>query len=83
MSGMQSEEKKIREAMAILGARKSERKTAAALANGAATRFRAKPLSEIVCTCEGGESKVRADHRGTCARWRAIRYREMRGLPVE
>ncbi len=80
---MDSEAKKIREAMAIIGARKSEKKTAAALANGAATRWPRKPLAEIVCTCEGGASVKRADHRGTCAKWRAIRYREMRDLPLD
>jgi hypothetical protein len=42
-----------------------------------------KKLSDIPCTCSGGDSTTRTDHAGTCARYHAIRYREMRGLPME
>jgi hypothetical protein len=80
---MDSEAKKISEVMAIIGARKSEKKAAASRANGAATRWARKPLAEILCTCGGGASVKRADHRGTCPKWRAIRYREMRDLPLD
>jgi len=72
----------VSEAARALGSIKTAKKSASSARNIAGVNP-LKPLSAIPCTCDGGESKVRADHRGTCARWRAIRYREMRGLPIE
>ena len=37
------------------------------------------PLAEIVCTCGHGDS---INHPTTCARGRAIRYRQAKGLPL-
>jgi hypothetical protein len=69
---MESEEKKIREAMAIIGRRKTEAKAAAARANGAATRFAEKPLADLPCNCGATEDSA---HRATCPRGRAYRRR--------
>jgi hypothetical protein len=73
---------KVSEAARALGSIKTPKKSASSRQNIAGANP-LKPLADIPCTCGGGESKVRADHRGTCAKWRAIRYREMRDLPLD
>jgi hypothetical protein len=69
------------EAARLLGSIKTPKKTASSRRNV----VKANPLkllAEIPCNCAGGESKARKDHKGTCPKYRAIRYREMRGLPL-
>ena len=64
-----------------LGSIKTPKKTEASRRNIAGANP-LKPLSEIACNCDGGASNRRADHRGTCPKYRAIRYREMRSIPI-
>jgi len=46
-----TEAQKISEAMGLLGKRSTPKKRNAALTNGAATRWQAKPLEELKCVC--------------------------------
>jgi hypothetical protein len=61
-----------------LGSVRSERKAQAARENGKKGGRQIKPLETIACTC-GGEG---LEHRSTCPRGRAIRYRRKKGLPL-
>ncbi len=69
------------EAARALGSIKTAKKSASSRQNIAGANP-LKALSEIPCNCEGGASTRRNDHRGTCPKYRAIRYREMRGLTL-
>jgi hypothetical protein len=65
-----------------LGSIKTPKKAASSAANIAKANP-LKSLAEIACKCDGGASNVRSDHRGHCPKYRAIRYRELKGLPLE
>jgi hypothetical protein len=70
-----------------LGSIKTPKKTASSSENvkraTEARKAQRKTLKEIPCTCGGGDSVVRSDHAGTCPKWRAIHYREKKGLPLD
>jgi hypothetical protein len=72
---MSNEEKLISEAMRALGRRTSEKKKAAVARNNAATRFQAKPLDELACTC----GQCPDNPKTSCPRGRAIRRRMAAG----
>jgi len=67
------------DAARILGSVKSERKAASSAANGAATRFKAKPLAELECKC----GKCPGEPKTYCPRGRAIIRRRAAGQPIE
>lgn len=67
------------EAARLMGSASSEKKRLAAIKNSEHTRFKAKPLSELACTC----GKCPDDPKTTCPRGRAIRRRKAKGLPLE
>jgi hypothetical protein len=71
-------DEKIREAMSLLGKSRSEKKLRALAENRKNTLFKPKPLSEIACNC-GGRG---LEHKSTCPRGRAIRYRKKKNLPL-
>jgi hypothetical protein len=76
---MANEEEVISEAMRLLGRRTSEKKKKTSARNGERTRFQAKPLSELVCTC----GQCPDNPKTKCPRGRAIRRRQAAGLPLE
>jgi hypothetical protein len=61
--------------MRALGRRTSEKKKAAVARNNAATRFQAKPLDELACTC----GQCPDNPKTSCPRGRAIRRRMAAG----
>ena len=67
-----------REVFAALGRVRSEKKAASSRENGKKGGKKVKPLIEIPCTC-GGEG---LEHKSTCRRGVAIRYRTKKGLPL-
>lgn len=69
------------EAARALGSIKTAKKSESSRRNIAGANP-PKPLAEIRCNCEGGASNQRGDHLGTCPKYRAIRYRERKGLPL-
>ena len=70
-----------REAARLMGQASSERKKAAARANAQHPRNRpVKPLAEIPCSCEAGDSLE--GHKSTCLRGRAIKRRREKGQPL-
>jgi hypothetical protein len=79
---MKSKTRSASEAARELGSIKTEKKSATSAANIAGANP-LKPLADIPCTCGGGDSKKRSDHRGTCPKYRAIYYREKRNLPLD
>jgi hypothetical protein len=58
----------ISEAMGLLGRRKSEKKRAAVAQNNVGTRFKAKPLDALACTC----GQCPENPKTYCPRGRAI-----------
>jgi hypothetical protein len=62
-----------------LGSVKTEKKAAASRENGKKGGGQIKPLEKIACNC-GAEG---LEHRSTCPRGRAIRYRRKKGLPMK
>jgi hypothetical protein len=71
----------VREAMRIIRSVNSEAQQQASRANGkkgGRPVGSIKPLKKIECTC-GGRG---LEHKSTCPRGRAIRYRQARGLPL-
>jgi hypothetical protein len=72
-------EQTIREVMAHLGRATSERKKMTSADNGKLGGRPLKPLKKIACNC-GGKGH---DHKASCPRGRAIRYRQKHGLPLE
>jgi len=66
------------EAAAALGRIKTENKAKHAGENGAKGGRPYKPLEEIACTCGEGVEQ----HKSTCLRGRAIKYRQKRKLPL-
>ena len=75
---MKDQDRKIREVMSLLGKSKSEKKLKALAENRKATLFKPKKLNEIACNCGG----KKLDHKSTCPRGRAVRYRQKHGLPL-
>ena len=68
----------ISEAARALGSIRTEKKAAAARANGKKGGGQLKPLDEIPCTC-GGQG---LEHKTTCPRGIRIRVRQKKGLPL-
>lgn len=66
----------ISRAMKVLGSRKTEAKREAARRNGAATRYKAKPLAEFECKCAAGNDAPDDAHKTYCPRGRAFRRRQ-------
>ncbi len=73
------------EAARLLGSIRTEKKSQAARENLAKVRYtggrRPKPLSELACTCEAGESLE--GHKSHCPRGRAIKRRRAKGESLE
>jgi hypothetical protein len=69
----------ISEAMGLLGSRKTEAKREAARRNGAATRWKPKPLAEFECRCSAGTDGADSAHKTYCPRGRAYRRRVQEG----
>ena len=74
------------DAASLLGSIKTPRKTAASVLNvrkaQAGRQAKRKALADISCDCGAGSSVNNQDHKGTCPRYHAIRYRESKGLPL-
>ncbi len=70
-----------RKAAAAMGSARTEAKAAASRRNGLKNALKAgrpvKPLSEIRCTCDAGESMT--GHRWNCPRGQAIKRRQKAG----
>ena len=66
------------EAARTLGSIRTERKAVASRENGKKGGGQIKPLESLPCSC-GGEG---LEHRSTCRRGVAIRYRRKKGLPL-
>lgn len=63
------------------GKARTDRKVEAARRNAQLSEGRPrKALSELTCTCDGGDS---VDHKSTCPRGRAIRRRLGKGQPLD
>ncbi len=58
----------VRDYMSAIGSKKTEAKQEAARRNGAATRFKPRPLDEFECKCR----KCPEDPKTYCPRGRAI-----------
>ena len=74
-----------REAARLMGSVKSDRKTAAARANAQKTFKPMKALADIPCICElpeGDAGRPPFQHKSTCLRGRAIKYRLAKGLAL-
>lgn len=61
-----------------IGSIKTEKKAAASRENGKKGGGKLKPLESLPCNCDGEG----LNHRSTCRRGIAIRYRRKRGLPL-
>lgn len=73
------------EAARLMGSVKSDKKAAAARINAQKTYKPMKLLADIVCTCERTAGDVGLppfQHKSTCLRGRAIKYRTAKGLPL-
>ncbi len=66
------------DAARMMGRVKSEKKAAQARENGKRGGGPMKRLADIPCTC-GGEG---LEHKSTCRRGVAVRYRTKKGLPL-
>lgn len=66
------------EAARALGSIRTEKKAASSRENGKKGGRPFLPLEAIPCNC-GGEG---LNHKSTCQRGKAIRYRQRKGLPL-
>jgi hypothetical protein len=68
------------EAARALGSIKTEKKAASSRENGKKGGRRIKALEDIPCICATDAGMI--EHKSTCLRGRAIKYREKKGLPL-